>query len=186
MEEPHNFRSAFNGFRREDVVRYIEYLNKKNANLLNQLTNENSSLQDKLRQILQGDPEETEGLKAQIDRLTSENQQLASENQQLKEQLAALKEQQPTQDLSVQELETYRRAERTERAARERAEQIYRQATAVLAQATTLVEGSFDQYRQAADQIDGQLEQLRLAVDSSKAALEQATSAMYAIRPTEE
>lgn len=186
MEEPHNFRSALNGFRREDVVRYIEYLNKKNANLLNQLTNENSSLQDKLRQILQGDPEETDRLKAQIDQLTSENQKLTSENQQLKEELAALKEQKPAEDLSSQELEAYRRAERTERAAKERAEQIYRQAAAVLAQATTLVEGSFDQYRQAADQIDGQLEQLRLAVDSSKAALEQATNAMYAIRPTEE
>ena len=37
MSEPLNFRSAFNGFNREDVVHYIEYLNSNHENQLKQL-----------------------------------------------------------------------------------------------------------------------------------------------------
>ena len=37
MAEKHNFRSAFNGFHREDVVRYIEHLNNGHTALVNQL-----------------------------------------------------------------------------------------------------------------------------------------------------
>ena len=32
MAAPQNFRSAFNGFNREDVVHYLEYLNSKHQN----------------------------------------------------------------------------------------------------------------------------------------------------------
>ena len=35
-----NFRSAFYGFNREDVVRYIEYLNNQYKNQLDQLNNQ--------------------------------------------------------------------------------------------------------------------------------------------------
>ena len=37
MSEPMNFRSAFNGFNREDVVHYIEYLNANHENQIKQL-----------------------------------------------------------------------------------------------------------------------------------------------------
>ena len=50
MDTPKNFRSAFNGFNREDVVRYIEYMNNKHSAELEQL---NSQLQ--LAQANQGD-----------------------------------------------------------------------------------------------------------------------------------
>ena len=43
-----NFRSAFNGFNREDVVKYIEYINAKHAALVNQLTSETEFLKEKL------------------------------------------------------------------------------------------------------------------------------------------
>ena len=39
-----NFRSAFNGFNREDVVHYIEFINNKHASEVNQLNNEMSAL----------------------------------------------------------------------------------------------------------------------------------------------
>ena len=44
MAAPQNFRSAFNGFNREDVVHYLEYLNAKHTNQINQLTAENEAL----------------------------------------------------------------------------------------------------------------------------------------------
>ena len=40
MAAPKNFRSAFNGFNREDVVRYLEYINAKHTAEINQLTGE--------------------------------------------------------------------------------------------------------------------------------------------------
>ena len=42
-----NFRSAFNGFNREDVVHYIEFLNSKHAADLNQLNAELEYLRKK-------------------------------------------------------------------------------------------------------------------------------------------
>ena len=44
MAASQNFRSAFNGFNREDVVHYLEYLNAKHTNQINQLTAENEAL----------------------------------------------------------------------------------------------------------------------------------------------
>ena len=38
MDAPQNFRTAINGFRREDVVRYLEYLNAKHMTEVNQLS----------------------------------------------------------------------------------------------------------------------------------------------------
>ena len=40
MAEVLNFRSAFNGFHREDVVHYIEYLNAKHTTEVNQLNSQ--------------------------------------------------------------------------------------------------------------------------------------------------
>ena len=35
MSQNHNFRSAIGGFNRQDVVRYIEYLNNKHTDQVN-------------------------------------------------------------------------------------------------------------------------------------------------------
>ena len=48
MAEKHNFRSAFNGFHREDVVKYIEFITSKHNTQVNQLTAENDQLRTKL------------------------------------------------------------------------------------------------------------------------------------------
>ena len=48
MAEQQNFRIAFNGFHRDDVVRYIEELNTKHAAEVNQLTSDLKYLQEKL------------------------------------------------------------------------------------------------------------------------------------------
>ena len=56
MSAPQNFRSAFNGFNREDVVRYLEYLNSRHTSQVNQLTSEAEYLRNKL-DVAQNDPE---------------------------------------------------------------------------------------------------------------------------------
>lgn len=50
MTQQQTFRTAFNGFHREDVVRYIEELNTKHAAEISQLRSEIQYLQDKLTQ----------------------------------------------------------------------------------------------------------------------------------------
>ena len=51
MSAPQNFRTAFNGFNREDVVRYLEYINNKHNAQVNQLTEENAVLRAQLDQV---------------------------------------------------------------------------------------------------------------------------------------
>ena len=82
-----------------------------------------------------------------------------------------------------QELEAYRRAERMERAAKERSEQIYRQATATLAEATSQVDGAAIQFKQLSERVNMQMAELQAAVEGSKAALAGAAATMYTIRP---
>ena len=50
MAAPQNFRTSFNGFNREDVVRYIEYLNSRHHSQLDQLTGEVDYLRHQLEQ----------------------------------------------------------------------------------------------------------------------------------------
>jgi len=50
MAAPQNFRNAFNGFNKEDVVQYLEYINTKHNNQVNQLTTEMEELRTKLDQ----------------------------------------------------------------------------------------------------------------------------------------
>ena len=51
MSAPQNFRSAFNGFNREDVVHYLEYLTAKHTAQVNQLTGEADYLRRQLEQV---------------------------------------------------------------------------------------------------------------------------------------
>lgn len=168
MAESHSFRSALNGFNRQDVVRYIEYLNHKHSGLINQMKSENQALRDELSALrtAQAPADESE-----------KDARIA----QLQAQLEELQSAAGTQPLPSAELEAYRRAEQAERAAKERAEQIYIQATATLSEATTQVDEVAKLFSTIADQINSQVGQLQAAVDSGKAALQDAASTMYAI-----
>ena len=64
MAEIFNFRSAFNGFRREDVVHYIEYLNAKHTAEVNQLNSEIAFLRQQLERAQAGVPAETAASKS--------------------------------------------------------------------------------------------------------------------------
>lgn len=178
-----NFRSAFNGFNREDVVHFIEYLNAKHTAEINQLNSELELLRNRNSVSLPpmaAEPaqeaapasEEVEQLKAQLAELQKRYDDLANEKA-------------PTVQYSTaQELEAYRRAERTERIAKERAEQVYHQVNGALADATVKVDGTFSQLGELADQLTAQLAQLQELVTGSRQALSDASATLYTIRPT--
>ena len=230
MSNSQNFRSAFNGFNREDVVHYLEYLNSKHTSLVNQLSQEADNLRQKLNlaadaiaadssraeQIVALESER-DALKAQLAealRAAEESdaaraaaeaecealrQQLctapaANEDEvvTLRLQLAQAQEkcaglearlQNNTSANVEKELEAYRRAERIERLARERADQLYRQTNGVLADASLKVDQVASDIGGIADQVLSQLQVLQQAVTGSKQALKDAADVMYTLRP---
>lgn len=184
MSAPQNFRSAFNGFNREDVVHYLEYLNARHASQINQLNSEADFLRNKV-QAMQPDL----SLIQERDALLSRVAELEARCSELELQLAAAQSApipepaQPLVSTTSDELEAYRRAERTERMARERAELVYHQVSGVLAEATTKVDGTAAQIAALAEQVMIHLTQLQNAVSDSKEALQDAASTMNAIKP---
>ena len=198
MAASQNFRSAFNGFNREDVVHYIEYLNAKHTAEVNQLQSELDFLNTKLESARQNTQLEEalaaiEALKAERDdalaKANAIDPALEDRCAQLEAQLRSAEEaknnalQHAAKCQVEQELEAYRRAERTERIARERAEQVYRQANGALADATAKVDEASTQITQMTDKVSAQLQQLQLAVENSKLALSDAAATLYTIRP---
>ena len=211
MAEQKTFRTALNGFNREDVVRYIEYLNAQHAFELNRLNSELAYLRNQFEQASAApaapaaDDEVVEQQAARIRELfdlnKAQEQQIAeltaklneaqgqaaaatSEQARLNADLdQALQQQDSYKSRVEEELEAYRRAERTERMARERAEQLYRQANAILADATTKVDDAAALLGKMSDKVMGELSELQGAVADSKQALRDAAASMYTIRP---
>ncbi len=175
MAEIFNFRSAFNGFRREDVVHYIEYLNTKHTAEINQLNTELAQVREQ-----NSVSDEVAQLQAQLAAAQEINDQLQARIAQLEEQYTA-----PAvpQCSVTQELEAYRRAERTEREARERSELIYRKANGALADATVRVDEAFVQIGDLTDKVNAQLQQLQQAVTDSRQALADAATSLSTIAP---
>lgn len=204
MAEQKSFRSAFNGFNREDVVHYIEYLTAKHKAQVNQLTSEAAFLKSKLAEqqdVPAEDPicaeeldqmrQQNIALLEQVELLNREKAELEAqrdaalaENAQLQSEVAASLQQLKTQSIHANaELEAYRRAERTERRAKERAQQLYQQANGALADAAVKVDEAAGQIGTLTEQCISQLQQLQAAVAGSKAALTEAAATMYTIRP---
>lgn len=206
MSENLNFRSAFNGFHREDVVHYIEYLNAKHTAEVNQLNTQLEQL--KAQNAVPADVAE---LQEQLTAAQEINDQLQAQIAELEERCGAASEAEveaeaaPAQDLEArcqelerqlkeaqaassqfhftQELEAYRRAERAEREAKERAELVYRQANGALADATVKVDEAFSQIGELADRVSEQLSQLQQAVTVSRQALADASASLYSVTP---
>lgn len=85
-----------------------------------------------------------------------------------------------------QELEAYRRAERAERVAKERANLIYAQTGAVLNQASVRVEGAIRQVTGISQQVSTQLDTLQAAISSSRLALQDAADTISRLKPKQE
>lgn len=172
----YNFRPAFNGFNRQDVVNYLEYSNSKHQSALNQLRTDLANAREENEKLRQA-PDLQERCDHQEALIADLRAQVLSLTEQLEQQTARRND---------EELETYRRAERMERQARERSELIYQTANGVLADATAKVDEATAQISGIADQVASQLALLQTAVTGSKQALSDAAATLYSIRPTEE
>lgn len=169
MSGVQNFRSAIGGFNRQDVVQYIEYINNKHKTEIEQL---NTQLQTAREALEQQKPA------VDADELRKQLEEAQARCAELEAQLAG-QSQQEAPAKTGDELEAYRRAERAERLARERASQIYAQANAALADATVKMEAASDSMSEMTEQFTQQLQQ-------TKQKLQEAVASLYAIRPEEE
>lgn len=212
MSTPQKFRTALNGFNREDVASYLEYLTGKYTAQINQLTSEADFLRAKLDNLQSAGTDdsalaqECTQLRAELEESRNQYADLQNAYDALKEQFDALQAQKVTmaQELddarkvpvlpaavpvaapacsAAEELEIYRRAERTERMARERADLIYRQTNGILNEASVRVNEMADQVIPIADQILMQLSQLQATVGSTKQSLQDAVVIINTLRP---
>lgn len=159
-----NFRTALGGFNRTDVVRYIEYMNNKHTSELEQLNTQLQNAKEALEKA--GDPSD---LQAQLEAAQARCAELE----------AMLAQGGVVEEKTSDELEAYRRAERAERLARDRAAQIYAKANATLADATVKVEA-------ASDNLTALAEQVTIQVQDARDRLQEAVASIYAIRPEDE
>jgi len=168
-----HFRTALNGFNKQDVVRYIEYLNNQHnaqvAQLKNQLRNTQSVADEQLQAKLDAALARCAELEAKLAEVPTAP-------------AAPIAPAAPTD----QELEAYRRAEQAERLAMERAQQIYTQANAILADATVKAESAVDGISVLAAQAKAQLQAYLDAISSTQAMFQDAVTALYAIKPENE
>ena len=201
MAEHQNFRIAFNGFNRDDVVKYIELLNAKHNAEVNRLKSDLHYLQEKLDNqepveapvVVEGVPEsvveelEASLARAQEDIRAAEAELLAqkAENRRLQDLLDTALTRQTENRASV-ELDIYRRAERVEREARTRASAVYGQASNALTTATAKVDETAGQISDLAEAAMQQIKQLQLAISGSKQILQDTATTLYAIRPEDE
>lgn len=181
MNASMNFRSALGGFNREDVVQYIAYMNNKHnaeiAQLDAQLQNALEAAEKaqssvdvaQLQAALAAAEARCEELEKQLDRVHKLQQVPQYQPEPVK----------VANTNTEEELEAYRRAERAERLANERAAAVYDKANAVLAEATLKVEAASEGMLEMMQQITQQTQ-------SAKNMLQEAVTAMYAIRPEEE
>lgn len=163
MTAPQRFRSALNGFNREDVVNYIEYLNNRYTAQIDQLNNQ---LQESTVTV---SDDVVAGLQAQLDAALLRCAEL-------EEQLNA------KQDETVsRELEAYRRAEEAERKANVRAQAIYSQAQTALAEATSMAESAAAEFSQVAERTAQQLQEYQASITSTVSSFKTAANALSAV-----
>lgn len=196
MSETKKFRSAINGFNRQDVVAYIEYTNNRHSSQVKQLNAQLKAAQEKpdqeladckaqIAQLQEQLAAKEEELCALTEQLSAKEEELRALSVQLEAAQEACTAPAAVPSTTEQELEAYRRAERAERMANERANAVYERANGVLADVTVQA----DEYARATDSA---FVQLVSAMDSYKAALalnrpklDEAARTLAAIRATE-
>ena len=182
MSEPvQNFRTAFHGFNREDVVRFLETATARHTAEVNQLRDEIARLEGDLSllRMRSGDGASQEELEA----LQAENARLKAQVEELETQLtepAAT----PIRDETTwkdEELAAYRRAETVERQARNRAAQMYHRVNGLIADLAARMDGSKAEMTAAAEALGQALDQLQLALDGGQSILTEGTATLRAL-----
>lgn len=211
MNEPQTFRSAFNGFHREDVVNHIAYMTNKHETLVNQLRAENESLraelealqakiedeaaeQDRIPELEQTIADRDAELAAVREELEAANQLLNEQAEQmgaLREELEEAKEA-AAKPAAIEksanhwdELRAYRRAETAERQAKERVNDLYDSANAALRSAGSTLGTANAAFEELAEKFRADLVALMETVDTGKNALAAAADTLDGLRPEE-
>ena len=192
-----NFRSSLHGFNRQDVANYLEYLNNRHAAQVNQLNTDLEALrrqaeapaEDPQRAALETRCQE---LEQQLAAARKERDEALAQKEAVEQKLEAAQRDREEALLrssgekldANRELEAYRRAERTERVARERAEQVYSETGTVLTQASNRIEAALRQMTGISQQVIGQLDTLQTAIASSRLALQDAAQTIDKLKPS--
>ena len=211
MNEPQTFRSAFNGFHREDVVNHIAYMTNKHETLVNQLRAENESLraelealqakvkdgaaeQDRIPELEQTIADRDAELAAVREELEAANQLLNEQAEQmgaLREELEEAKEA-AAKPAAIEksanhwdELRACRRAETAERQAKERVNDLYDSANAALRSAGSTLGTANAAFEELAEKFRADLVALMETVDTGKNALTAAAETLDGLRPEE-
>lgn len=192
-----NFRSSLHGFNRQDVASYLEYLNNRHAAQVNQLNTDLEALRRQAAAPVE-DPQRTalearcRELEQQLETARKERDEALAQREAAEQKLASARQDREEALLrscgekleANRELEAYRRAERTERMARERAEQVYSETGAVLTQASSRIEAALRQMTGISQQVTGQLDTLQTAIASSRLALQDAAQTIGKLKPS--
>lgn len=192
-----NFRSSLHGFNRQDVANYLEYLNNRHAAQVNQLNTDLEALRRQAEAPAE-DPQRTalearcRELEQQLEAVRKERDEALAQREAAEQKLASARQDREEALLrscgekleANQELEAYRRAERTERMARERAEQVYSETGTVLTQASNRIEAALRQMTGISQQVTGQLDTLQTAIASSRLALQDAAQTIDKLKPS--
>ena len=187
------FRSSVHGFNREDVIHYIEMLNNQHNEQAEQQKNLH---REQMEQLAAQNREQLQELEQELEQAHERLalvDQLQQQLQQADERIRELEQRKPEPvheapknhqaHADTLELETYRRAERTERMAKERAKQICDQANGILGEATVKAEQVSAQIGTLAAQLADQMAQYRQAVLATRESFRQSVDALAAIRP---
>ncbi len=195
-----HFRSAFNGFNREDVVHYIEYLNNAHDSLVQQLQADLAAAQQEpVLPLVSQDSAEIASLREQcaqqetlLAAMNAEKEALMARCVQLEAALSAQKEMPVVPAAPVEipvvapapkastddELAAYRRAERVEREANDRAQAVYHRLQELLSDAATQTDVAVNNLDSIAQQVNNQLATLRKSLVSSKSYLEETAASV--------
>ena len=211
MNEPQTFRSAFNGFHREDVVNHIAYMTSKHDALVKELRSENDTLRTELEDLRSQMDDDTaaQDRAAELERdLEAKGQEVADLREELDtanqllneqaEQLAALREElEEAKEAAAKpaaieksanhwdELRAYRRAETAERQAKERVNDLYTSANTALRGAGSTLADTNAAFEALAEKFREDLVELMNAIETGKTALTTAADTLDTLRPEE-
>ena len=211
MNEPQTFRSAFNGFHREDVVNHIAYMTSKHDALVKELRSENDTLRTELEDLRSRLDDDTAAqdraadlerdLEAKGQEIVDLREELETANQLLNEQaeqLAALREElEEAKEAAAKpaaieksanhwdELRAYRRAETAERQAKERVNDLYTSANTALRGAGSTLADTNAAFEALAEKFREDLVELMNAIETGKTALTTAADTLDTLRPEE-
>ena len=191
MVDTQNFRLAFHGFNRDDVLQFLESEQAKHTMEVNSLKDDVMRLEAALISAQMAAqtapaPQSEEPQQAEDTTLREQLEALQAENATLREQLEALQTENTTLHEQLEELEAYRRAENVERQARIRAGQMSAQVHTLVDDISNRMDGTQAEMTAAADDLGQALERLQAALDHSRAALYDGAAAFRALQPESE